>query len=374
MEDIWNRENCDQSFLRTAFSFTTYDRWDSTGGPDGIAFKDNPQMRRLLELEWAIRPVPVWVQKIVRQIEQTPPCGAFFVQQMEALVTNIGRKDAHSVPTGSCYSVGQRRLELLAYFCVCLDAWLKKASSADVAAGLVAQSSESRDWQAIADGVWSVLGARTPAKVLLVRRLVDRLRFWVRAPYSSTKLDDNWRLGYFYSPAMSRYGGWDPFAYDRYDLEAADLSDRITAQIPGGKRWLELIDCTWPCAPKVFRFLERIIYYIGNANAATGEPPNEESNVPGFLRIENTYLASDVSRRFFTTTLQTLAEYVAGQFEIPGLPEGPVDERWKVLLTQRMGPPEPSKLYLAALLLERLWLIRDQFKSFHFTRNVNQVS
>ncbi len=53
MEAIWNRENCEQSFMRTAFSFTPYDGWDSTWGPDRPAFKDNPQLRRLLELEWA---------------------------------------------------------------------------------------------------------------------------------------------------------------------------------------------------------------------------------------------------------------------------------------------------------------------------------
>jgi len=372
VETIWNRENCDQSFMRTAFSFTPYDGWDSTIYRP--AFKDNPQLRRLLELEWAIRPVPVWVQKIVRQIDQTPPCGAFFVQQIEALCTNIGRKDAHAVPTGSCYSVGQARLELLAHFCVCLDGWLKKASATDVAAGLLAQSSESRDWEALAERVWSVLGARTSAKVLLVRRLVERLRFWVRAPYSPTKLDDNWRLGYFYAPTMSRYGGWDYFAYDRHDLEAADLSDRIAAQIPGGKRWVELIDYTWPCAPKVFRFLERIIHYIGGMSAEAGDSPNEKSSVPAFLGIENTYLASDVSRRSFATTLEALTEYVAGQFDPPGCPDGPVDERWKHQLSERMGPAEPPKVYLAALLLERLWLVKDQFKSFHFTRNVNQVS
>ena len=125
MYDIWNRENVNNSLLRTAFSFTPYDGWDSTWGTVHPPFKDNPQLRRLLELEWAIRPAPVWVQQIVRQIEQTPPCGACFVQHVEAVCRNIGLNDACAVAACSCYSVGQPRLDLLASVCVCLDGWLK---------------------------------------------------------------------------------------------------------------------------------------------------------------------------------------------------------------------------------------------------------
>lgn len=143
--------------------------------------------------------------------------------------------------------------------------------------------------------------------------------------------------------------------------------------MPGGKRWVELIDYTWPCAPKVFRFLERIVAYVG-ATPDAGAVPNEKMDVPAFLDIEGTYLGSDESRGLYAAALAALAEFTAGQFDPPSQIEGPADQQWKQRLLAGLGQRSPESTYLAALFLERLWLLKGEFRSFHFTRNVSHAS
>jgi len=379
MDEVWNRENFESSITRTCFSSTPYDAgWDGDArwNINGKVLQRDPEMRRLLELELDIRPVPVWVQKVARQIQEFPPCGWCFPQYVEAVCKNIGAGDAAAVAPCGCYTVGAHRLQLMANYAVCLDGWLKKVSPETVAAELLQNAFDERDWPLIARKMWDVLGELIPPKVLLVRRLLARLRFWLRAPFGLLKADDNWRLGYLYTHAMGRYGGWDYFSFEDHDPDVIELDERIRAEISNANRWLELINSTWPCAPKVFRFLERIIIAIGEMEKGCDTSPDElaaKRRRESILQIEGTYLGSDRSHSFFDTSVRALGKFVLGAFPVAVPDETNLDTRFGSHLEDLLGDSSAQKVWLAALLLKRITLFKDSFKSYHFTRNAQQV-
>ena len=374
----WNRENYDASVTRTCFSSTPYDTgWD--GAPQwnigGSVLQNDPEMRRLLELEWAIRPVPVWAQKVARQIEEMAPCGWCFPQCIRAICQNIGADDAAAASPCGCYVVGEQRLHLMASYAVCLDAWLKGATPEAVGQGLSENAGDERNWLQIATDVSDVLSEHTPQKLLLVRRLLARLRFWLRAPFGNLKRDDNWRLGYFYTHSMGRYGAWDYFSLHYHDSEFIELDGRLRAEAASADRWLELIDCTWPCAPKVFRYLERIMLAIGSVSEGCDATPDDlanEAEARPILQLEGTYLDTEKSRGLFDTAIGVLTEFVADDFPASGRGSGR-DRAFGTRLKRSLADRSPQRVWLAALLLKRISLFEASFKSLHFTRNAHQV-
>jgi hypothetical protein len=375
-EPEWTKQAYQSSITSTCFSSTPYDAgWDARSNIDGRILQADAQMRRLLELEAAVRPVRVWAQQVARQIEKLPPCGWCFPQAVEAICTNIGAGDPAAAAPAACYTVGPNRLRLMGRYAVCLDGWLKQAAPGAVAAQIEQQAFDQRDWAGIARKVWEVLGEPNSPKVLLVRRLLGRLRFWLRAPFGLLKSDDNPALGYFYTHAMGRYGGWDHFSFERRDPDVVELEERVRCEIDKADRWLELIDSTWPCAPKVFRYLERIICRIGQVEEDGDTSPAElDSPLPdGILQADAACLDSDGSRRLFDTAAAALREFVANDFPAASGDGADTDGEWAGRLACLLGEPSPERVWLAALLLKRIALFEGSFKTFHFTRNPQQA-
>lgn len=374
----WCRDVYERSITRLCFASTPYDAgWDgdSRRSVDGKALQQDAQMRRLVEMETGIRPVPLWARKIAEQIGELAPCGWCFPQFVEAVYRNIGSGDAAAAHPCGCYNVGERRLQLMANYALCLDGWLKGVCPEDTAAAVTCHVVDQRDWLSIARKVYGALGEQAPAKALLVRRLLGRLRFWLRAPFGPLKADDNPRLGYLYTHAMGRYGGWDHFSFERHDPDVVELEQRIRAEVAKPDRWLELIESTWPCAPKVFRYLERIVLAIGRIEQGGNTAPAElNDSLPGdVLQADGTCMGSGESRCLFDTGVSTLAKFVSGAFPAEPVEGSGLDARFGSRLEALLGEPSPQKLWLAALLLKRVALFEGSFKSFHFTRDAQHV-
>lgn len=371
MDSFWNQENFEASLTRTCFSSTPYDEgWGNEG------LRGDAEMRRLLELECTVQPVRGWVRRVVRQIEEFPPCGWCFPQYVETVCKGIGAGAAWGAwPAPKCYTVGPDRLSLMARYAVCLDGWVKRVPWETVAGDLDRQVADGRDWYSIASKIWEVLGTPSSLRMLLVRRLLARLRFWLRAPFEPLKPDDNWRLGYFYTHSMGRYGGWDYFSFDHHDPECVELDERIRADVSHADRWIELIESTWPCAPKVFRYLERIILAIGELAEGDHVSPTElaaRRQCEALLEHNTTYLDSATSRRLFETAVCTLSSYVGGAFFISTPASPNVDAAFAARLQETLGETSPERVWLAALLIKRIALFEGGFRSFHFTRNPHQ--
>jgi len=329
----WCRESYEASLTRHCFSGTPFCGsvgWEARWGEDGPALKDDPQMRQLVEMEVAVSPVSLWAQRICRQIDTLPDCGFAFPQHVESVCTNIGRQDAEAAKALKCYTVGPDRLRLLGSVALILDGWLKGAIPDLVAAAVAAQDPGELDWVDIAAGVYGALGDREPRKELLVRRLLERLRFWLRAPYGWAKGDDSARLGYLYLPDMGVYGGWDYFGFEVNDPQIEELTQRIRDELETPERWLDVITSTWPCAPKVMRYMEKIIGAIGrlgeNGSSSFDELVQSAPAEGEVLPVLQTYLSSETSRRLYDTSIRALGVYAGDAFCPPAtLPDG-IDE------------------------------------------------
>lgn len=373
----WNRETYESSFTRNCFSFTPFCGsvgWDARWGKDGPLLRDNAQIRQLVEMECAVQPVPLWAQQVARQIDEFPPCGWSFPQQVEAVSTNIGRGNALDSQALRCFSPGPERLAVISHVALLLDGWLKDVAQASVAGAIARTDSACHAWPAIVARVWDTLGAREPRKVLLVRRLLERLRFWLRAPYAPASPDRNPSLGYLYVSEMSS-GGWGYFDFELNDPVIQDLDGQIEESVDTPRRWLEVISCTWPCAPKVLRFLERIIWAIGRIAPGRGSSYDElQEGVPTegrVLPVSGTHLTSEASRLLYDTAISALAECVGDSFALPVELPDRVEQQWKQRLVKLVGEIDQVQLWLTSLLLVRIVLFEEHFRSFHFTRHAN---
>ena len=375
----WNRDAYQGSLTSQCFSGTTYDSgWDGSDrhGVDGAVLRGDPQMRRLVALERAAGRLMLWPRRVAGQIADFPPCGWCFPQAVEGICRNIGAGDAaasHPAPA-ACYVVGPARLGLMADYAVCLDGWIKGAPAEEVAGELAAHGSAGRDWGRIAARMWNVLGAPDGPKALLARRLVMRLRFWLRAPYGPARADENFRLGYYYTHRFARFEGCDYFSYERHDPDVAELEARIREAVDAPDRWLEMIESTWPCAPKVFRYIERLVLAIGRVSEGETAPPALDAPLGrGVLGVKRTCLESADSRRLFDTAVRALGDAVAGAFPVEGTGGEEIDAEWAGRLKAMLGEPAPPRTWLTALLLKRILVFEEDFRTFHFTRHPMRV-
>ena len=131
----WDRAAYEASFTRHCFSWTPFDEWEARWGDRCL--KDDPNVRRLVELEQAASPIPVWAQTVCRQIDAMPPCGWSIPQHVEAVCQNIGRQDLEASMPPRCYSLGAERLELMSHIAMLLDGWLKGLDPDEITAAFV---------------------------------------------------------------------------------------------------------------------------------------------------------------------------------------------------------------------------------------------
>ena len=241
-----------------------------------------------------------------------------------------------------CYTVDAKRKTLLSYYVYCLDAWLKDAPLPHVVAELSLRDSLGKNWEQIALDIYATLGDRTKVKRVVIERLIHRLRWWIKSLIWSDDKRDRFMLDVYSGDIRGDEEHWGAYGNSPYgDPYFAELSlphvkemeDRIRADVPNGKELLDRIQSTWLCAPKVFRYLEKLIVEIGSID--TGAPPDE---TPAILECEDTYPDFDANRKHFSDLLERLRLWQDGNEEVfPSL-----------------GETSPVKLWLAHLLWHKL--------------------
>jgi hypothetical protein len=384
MADFWCDDLYSGSLTSQCFSSTSYDAgWNGAPeyGIDGAALQGDTEMRRLLELEMRASPLPNWARVVARQVERLAPCGWSFPQATSAICRNIGAADPCAEEPQGCYAVGQRRLDLMAAYAACLDGWLKRVPSKTVGREVAGFAQDQRDWCRIAAAVAEALGDPTPTSRLLTRALLTRLRFWLRAPFGALKADDNWRLGYLCTYDMGRYGGWDYFTFHHHDPDWQELAERIRETVPDAERWLDQIESTWPCAPKVFRYIERLILAIGalagGASGTVRELCGADNDRP-VLEWEGTCLDETASRLLLDSVVGALVEYLGADYGVE-TPCGHAQSEFGETLTEHLPARCPARVWLAALLLKRILLFSTgggedrPLAKCRYTRDAHQV-
>jgi len=259
MDRNWSRENYDKSITSRCWTTTPYD-----SGWEGA--QEYPEIREIFAEEMVLESVPAWAAEIVdRMIGPIPPCGHYlFPEPHQQVVAAIGKQKCPDFIFG-CFTADSKRKALLSYYVYCLDAWLKKAPLAAVSAELASRDSLGKDWTEIADSVYRRLAKPTESKELLLRLLIDRLRWWVKTCIWSNDRRNRHMLDVYYGDLRgdaAKEGKWGMYgnypmgnSYAAYRAlpEARDLEKQAIETIQNVKQTLVRIESTWLCAPKVFR-------------------------------------------------------------------------------------------------------------------------
>jgi hypothetical protein len=182
---------------------------------------------------------------------------------------------------------------------------------------------------------------------MLVQRVLDRQRWWLK----SLVWDDDRRSlfgrGHYLGDLRGSgdsYGNpefCDPYFAELSVPRVRRLEAALAEVCPDWQEFKAMIDSSWLCAPKAFRYLERLLWSIGKGQPVAGE-------VPGFLQVDDTYPDHDSASRWWRGFLASLDAWWQDQ---PA--EGPIATD----VGRRLGDPSPVKRWLVRLLVRRLELL-----------------
>ncbi len=317
--------------------------------------RSDDELAQIVAMEQSLRQVPDWAQRIVEtSIRFLPPCGHYlFPRAYLEAVSTIGSETPPTFVHG-CYTVQRERKELMTGYLFCLDAWLAGADAEGAAGELLVRKCDGPDWPTICCELWNVLGERTETKELLVEATLHRHRWWLK----STVWDDDARdlfcrdqyLGDIHC-STDHYGNpdfCDPWFGHRKSPRIQWVETRLTEICPDWEWFRGTIESSWLCAPKAFRFLEKLLWCIGKERQAVALPSSPLENaddVPGFLQCEETYPNPEEAAQWWESFLAALRAWWRGECA-----EGDVTDD----VGQRLGDRTPVKCWLVRLLVRKL--------------------
>jgi hypothetical protein len=350
----WSKETYESSVSAGCWWYTAYSGWD-TSHQYGHDLRQDAELREIVRMEWALRPVPAWAEAVVRgAIGSVPPCGHYtFPLAYLRVIDAIGSQTPLTF-SYACYTAGADRKREAQDYCLCLDGWLAGAAPAAVASELKAVGFLKLEWDRVCADVWACLGERTRLKDLLVERTLVQLRFWIKALLwpddLAARFGRDQYLGDYVadgSPATPN-GNWQLRA-PGFQLDRSPRVQRLDAELaavcpewPWFQYGITAVDRMNLCAPKTFRYLEYLLWGIGHGRSV----PKGET-VPGLLAAENTYPNQDEAARWWREFLAGLRAWWQGQ-SAPGAVGAD--------LARRLGSRTPVKEWLVRLYLRRLEL------------------
>jgi hypothetical protein len=335
----WTNETYSRSVTSECWWFTPYHKddpsyWESVS-------KDE-EMKEIVTMEQSLDEIPEWSRSV--GIDYLPPCGLYdFPKALLQVVSLIGSADQALIDQTfkhQCYAVERDRKQAAEDYCLCLDAWLAGADPQPVAAELTALGRRKVNWLKVCADLWDVLGERDEKKELLVERLLEAIRYAIKA----SKWDDERGTEF----------GRDLYVGDYVQLPNGDASysvlssprvKRIEEQLSSlDPEWHRFIGVDlgfwWLCAPKAFRFLDRDLWAIGNDRR-----PEKGEQIPGFLQCEDTYPNRDHAAKWYSEFCAALDAWWQGN-----RPTGSTGD----LVCQRLGDDSPVKRWLVRLFLKKL--------------------
>ena len=327
---LWSREAWDASVSAKAYN---PDWWDS------LTPETEPelwgQMKSIFEDEKAVGEVPEWAAEIVGRMMELPMCGYYaYPANVTQIIDAISEEQCPEVVM-RCYTVDPGRKVLLSYYVYCLDAWWKDAPLSCVAAELSLRDQLGRNWEEIASAIYRTLGEKIEIKKVTVERLIHRLRWWIKSLIWSDDKRDRFLLDVYSGDIKGdeeRWGAYgnspygDPYFAELRLPHVKAMEERIHADVPDGKELLDRIHSTWLCAPKVFRYLEKLIAEIGAIGSDA--PPGEAHPI---LQCEDTYPDFGANHEHFSDLLERLRLWLDGhEGTLPSLGEASPVKRWLV--------------------------------------------
>ncbi|MCP4640657.1 MAG: hypothetical protein GY851_09500 [bacterium] len=316
------------------------------------------ELQAIVAMEKDLGEVPDWAQRLVGGfINRFGACGHYtFPKPFLEAVDAIGREE--SLPhLHGCFNVDMVRKREAMDYCFCLDAWLAGAGANDAAEELRMLAYRQADWPSICRDLWDVLGDATEAKRLLVARVLHHVRWFIKF----TTWDDepghlchDQYLGRFCHKdgkvAIHCYYDVPSFDFDGASPRIAEFENRLDELEPEWRQIRDDILSWWLCAPKAFRFLERIILSIANLRS-----PQPGETVPGFLKCTDTYPDQQGTAEYWEPLMESLANWWKGES---------CDDAVASDIYERLGESTDLKRWLVRLLARKLTAMVDSMAEF----------
>jgi len=328
----WSREAWDASISAKAYNPDWWATLTPEKEPELWA-----ELKSIFEEETAIFDIPDWASDIVVRMMELPMCGYYaYPANVTQIIEAISAKQCPDVVM-RCYTVDSRRKVRLSYYVYCLDAWVKGAPISSVLAELSLRDQLGKDWEGIAKAIYRTLGDRSDIKRTTVERLVHRLRWWIKSLIWTDDKRDRFLLDVYSGDIRGDEEKWgsygnspygDPYFTELRLPHVKAMEERICADVPDGKKLLERIHSTWLCAPKVFRYLEKLIVEIGTIGSDA--PPDEAVSI---LQCEDTYPDFNANHEHFVGLVGCLRSWLDGEKgQFPSLGSASPVKRWLVRL------------------------------------------
>lgn len=338
--ESWNHTDYQLSLTSRCWAYTPYD----AGWQGCPALREDDELRRLHAEELALEPVPSWARTVLeRHLTYLPGCphAAFplpFVDIFDAIGARACLPFVHS-----CYTVPASRKERMVPYIEALQDWLAGRPGTDGPGFRVA--------------LWEVLGSATPTKRLLVERLVHRLKWWCKAMtwdddardrfYQDDDLGDICCRGNHYGNPRFR----DPYWTELRAPRVQELETQLAALCPEWPWFRDCIHSTWLCGPKAFRYVERILWCIGQVEQADNLVARHQAgelDIPFFLDCADTYAGMVDVAPWFTDAVAVCRAFRSG---------GTVASPRQADLLERLRGYGPAKAWLVGLFARKLALM-----------------
>jgi len=343
-EESWSKPVWESSVSSRCWWCTPFDQgWDS-----GYV-ADNDELCGIVAMETALGKVPDWARVIVERVLQyLPMCGhyGFPLAYKEALTAMGSGRPPRFLHT--CFSVDNTRKEQMMDYVFCLDAWLAGAPPEHASEELDARASRHIDWGPVCRAMWSTLGEHDELKDLLVERLLHAQRHKIKsAPWHDDRgcacMHDRYLGRYVHhSKDSGMYVDQSGFvaAYEEASSpRVQQLNARLAEVSPESKEWLYYVTYGWLCAPKAFRYLERLIWAIG-----AGRPPSADMMAPQFLGVEDLIPDQTAAAEWWREVKVALTSYWRN---------GTVTGPRAADINYRLGEPTPVRRWLVRLFVAR---------------------
>jgi hypothetical protein len=350
----WSKAVYEASLSSCCWRGTSYvDGWDAC--PALVADKE---LERIVELEHTLGTIPGWAQMIADRCINYPPfCPHhFFPQPYWEVLDAIGAETTPGFIHG-CYTADYERKERMQSYVFCLDAWLAGVEPERPARELAMRGNDSVDWDTVCHDLWRVLGERTELKELLVERALHRLRWWMK----SLVWDDDARDLYCRDQYLGdidcegeHYGNpefCDPYFTELDIPRVVRMEARLAQMCPDWEWFRDAIHNSWLCAPEAFRFLERLLWAIGQGRKGADfieHPMKDGDDVPGFLQCDDTYASIEDAAAWVRSFVDGLHHWT-----VKPNPARDMDRE----ISRRLGARTPLKVWLARLYLRKLQLL-----------------
>jgi hypothetical protein len=211
------------------------------------------------------------------------------------------------------------------------------------------------DWVAVCRNLWGIFGEHNKSKNLLVERLLAHLRWWIKF----TVWDEDFATEFGRDQYLGDYSasGGVPSKNCYFNRPVPGFGQNKSPRIKELEArlsetnllWEELrpwiLEEWWLCAPKAFRFLERILWQIGE-----GRILQEGDQVPDFLVAQDTCPSREEATRWWEAFCEGLRAWKEKE-----PPKGEIG----LQVAEYLGRYTPIKRWLVALFLRKVELLEN---------------